>query len=140
MRYHSPMKSKPLTLAILVTGDVLVLGLFVLLGERDHAISDPQPVLRWLITTAEFALPWLIAAGVLGIYRAGLTTRGLLGRTVNAWLVAAPPGVLLRSVVNGSWVIASPFLIVTLCVGGAMLLLWHSAFAWLAHRRATSAA
>jgi hypothetical protein len=128
------MKSKPLTLAILVAGDVLMLGLFVLLGERDHAISDPQPVLRWFITTAEFALPWLIAAWALGTYRTELTTRTLLGKTVTAWLIAAPLGALLRSFVNGSGAIASTFLVVTLCVGGAMLLVWRVIYFWLARR------
>ena len=128
------MKSKPLTLAILIAGDVLVLGLFVLLGERDHAISDPQPVLRWLITTAEFVLPWLIAAWALGAYRADLSTRAFLGKTVTAWLIAAPLGALLRSFVNGSGAIASTFLVVTLCVGGIMLIAWHWIYALLALR------
>ncbi len=131
MRYHSRMKINPL---ILAAGDVLMLGLFVLLGERDHAISDPQPVLRWLITTAEFALPWLIAAWALGTYRAELSTRTLLGKTITAWLIAAPLGALLRSYVNGSGAIASTFLVVTLCVGVAMLLVWRVIYFWLARR------
>jgi hypothetical protein len=88
------MKSKPLTLAILAAGGVLVLGLFVLLGERDHAISDPQPVLRWLITTAEFALPWLITAWALGTYRADLSTRTFPGKTITAWLFVSGSGAI----------------------------------------------
>jgi len=127
------MKINPLVLA---AGDVLVLGLFVLLGERDHAISDPQPVLRWLITTAEFALPWLIVAWALGTYRAELSTRTLLGKTITAWLIAAPLGALLRSFVNGSGAIASTFLVVTLCVGGIMLIAWHWVYARLARKGA----
>lgn len=131
------MNSNPrINAAILATGDVLVIGLFVLLGERDHAISDPQPVLRWLITTAEFALPLLIAAWALGTYRAGLSTRALLGKTVTAWLIAAPLGALLRSFVNGSGAIASTFLVVTLCVGGLMLIAWRWIYARLARKGA----
>ncbi len=127
------MKINPLILAV---GDVLVLGLFVLLGERDHAISDPQPVLRWFITTAEFALPWLIAAWALGTYRADITTRTFLGKTVTAWLIAAPLGALLRSFVNGSGAIASTFLVVTLVVGGAMVIAWRWIYARLARKSA----
>ena len=126
--------------SILVVGDLVMLALFVFIGERDHAIADPQPILRWLITTGEFALPWLIAAWVLGAYRAKQTVRGLLARSLNAWLIAAPLGALLRSFVNGSGVIASPFLVVTLCVGGAMLLIWRWVFAWLWRTRTTRAA
>jgi hypothetical protein len=124
----------PMMPSILVIGDLLMLALFVFIGERDHAISDPQPVLRWLITTAEFVLPWLIAAWALGAYRAELTTRTFLGKTITAWLIAAPLGALLRSFVNGSGVIASTFLVVTLCVGGLMLIAWHWIYARLARR------
>ena len=135
LRYHSPMKSKPLTLAVLLAaGDFLMIGLFVLLGERDHAISDPQPVLRWLITTLEFALPWFIVAWLTGIYQTGHTTRTRLGKTITAWLIAAPLGALLRSFVNGSGAIASTFLVVTLVVGCALLLVWHAVYLWLARR------
>ena len=116
---------------VLLVGDVFVLALFVFLGETDHAIADPQPVLRLLVTTGEFALPWLIVAWVLGAYSAGLSARALLGRSLNTWLISAPLGVLLRSFVNGSEVIASLFLVVATCIGGAMLLAWRFIFAWL---------
>ncbi|HEY3341499.1 MAG TPA: DUF3054 family protein [Anaerolineae bacterium] len=129
-----------MSLALLAFGDVLMIGLFVLLGERDHAISDPQPVLRWLITSAEFALPWLIVSWLLGAYRLNWTTCSLLLQTINAWFIAAPLGALARSFVNGSGAIVSLFLVVALLVGGAMLLIWRWVFAWLMSRRATSTA
>jgi Protein of unknown function (DUF3054) len=137
---NSSLRVNQKMLASLVIGDVLMVGLFVLLGESDHAISDPQPVLRWLITTAEFALPWLIVSWMLGVYRLVWTTRSVLGRTLNAWFIAAPLGVLLRSFVNGSGVIVSLFLVVALLVGSAMLLIRRWVFAWLVSRRVTSAA
>jgi hypothetical protein len=125
------MKINPL---ILVTGDALMVGLFVLLGETSHAVSDPQPVLRWLITTLEFALPWFIVAWLTGTYQTGLSTRTLLGKMLTAWLIAAPLGALLRSFVNGSGAIASTFLVVTLIAGGALLLVWRGVYLWLARR------
>ncbi len=115
----------------LLVGDVLVLGLFVFLGERDHSIADSQPALRWAVTTGEFAVPWVIAAWVLGAYTPGLSVKALLGRSLNAWLIAAPLGVLLRSFVNGTDVIVSIFMVVAMCIGGVMLLAWRFLFTWL---------
>src|SRR5262245_22533563 len=118
---------------ILLAGDVLVLLLFVFIGQRDHSVADPQPVLRLLVTAGEFALPWVIAAWLLGAYPTdgAFTIRGLLARSLNAWLVAVPLGALLRSFVNGSGVILSPFLLVTLVLGGCFMLGWRLLFAWL---------
>jgi hypothetical protein len=129
------MNSNPrVNSAILAAGDFLMIGLFVLLGETNHAVADPQPMLRWLITTLEFALPWFIVAWLTGVYQTGHTTRTLLGKTLAAWLIAAPLGALLRSFVNGSGVIASTFLVVTLVVGCALLLVWRAVYLWLARK------
>jgi hypothetical protein len=125
---------------LLLIGDLLVLLLFVFLGQRDHNISDQQPVLRLLVTAGEFALPWVIAATLLGAYPTGpLPMKMLLGRTLNAWLVAAPLGALLRSFANGSGAILSPFLLVTLGLGGAFLLAWRLAYALVLRRQLRAA-
>ncbi len=118
-------------IAVLLVGDVLALALFVLLGERDHAIADPQPVLRWLVTTAEFAVPWVMVAFILGAYAQGLSLKTFIGRSVNAWFVAAPLGLLLRSFVNGEGVIISIFMVVAMCIGGCLLMAWRLIFRWL---------
>jgi hypothetical protein len=122
---------------IWLVGDVIALGLFVLLGERDHAINDAQPVMRWLLTTGYFLVPWLIIAWLVGAYphEDELPLRTLLARTLNAWWVAAPLGALLRSLVLGTGVILSPFLLVTLGIGSAFLLGWRTALILLRQMR-----
>lgn len=121
---------------ILFVGDILVILLFVFIGERDHAINDPQPLLRLLVTASYFALPWVIGAILLRAYdvQGTLSLRSMLVRTANGWLVAAPLGALIRSFANGSQVIASPFLVVVLLVGGMMLLLWRFIHALVTQR------
>jgi hypothetical protein len=80
-----------LTPMIFFAGDLIVLMLFVLIGQRDHSVDDPQPVL--------------------------------------------PLGALLRSFANGTGVILSPFLVVTLLVGATFLLAWRLGHALLLKRR-----
>ena len=122
---------------ILFAGDLVVLLLFVFIGQRDHSVDDPQPVLRLIVTTAYFALPWTIAALLLGGDRSEpAPLRRHIGLALNGWLIAAPLGALLRSFANGSGVILSPFLVVTLLVGATLLLVWRLAYALLLKRRA----
>lgn len=127
---------------ILLGGDMLVLLLFVFIGQRDHNIVDAQPLVRLLMTAGEFALPWVIAAWLLGAYPGGgtLTPRRLLARSLTAWLIAVPMGALLRSIVNGSGVIQVPFLLVTLGLGGCFMLGWRLLFALVLKNRTHVAA
>ena len=121
---------------LLAAGDVLALLLFVSVGQRDHDLVNPRfPLVGALGMTALFALPWLAAAWRLGALtraepRAALLS--FLGRALNAWLVAAPLGVLLRSLVLRRAVIPVSFLLAALAFGGLFLLAWRAAF-WLAH-------
>lgn len=122
---------------VLLIGDLVAMLLFVFIGQRDHSVADPQPVLRLIVTAGEFALPWVIAAFLLGAYPAGalpVTPARFLARSLNAWLVAAPLGALLRSFVNGSGVILSPFLLVTLGLGGAFILAWRLIYTLVVRR------
>ncbi len=126
---------------ILLAGDVLALLLFVFIGERNHNIADPQPVLRWLLTTGEFVLPWIIAAAILGAYPGddAISLRALFLRSLNAWLIALPFALVLRALVLGSDAIPVDFMIVALTVGGAFVLGWRLLFAlvwrYVANRR-----
>lgn len=112
---------------ILLTGDVSALLLFVFIGQSDHNVIDPQPLLRLLSTAAFFAVPYVIAAWLLRAYQP-VNTAAVLLCAANAWLVAAPLGALARSFVNGSGVILSPFLAVALGLGMLFILVWRVAF------------
>lgn len=117
---------------ILLAGDLLVLLIFTYIGQRNHDLIDPRhPILGLLLTTGEFALPWAVAGWLLGAFPGGdsLTIRPLLTRSLNAWLVAAPLGLLLRAYILGRAVIPTTFFSITLGLGGAFILGWRLAFA-----------
>lgn len=120
---------------LLIAGDVLALFLFVFIGQSNHELLDPaQPVAGLLLTTGVLALPWMIAGRWLGAFpgAAPSSVRTLMARSLNAWLVAAPLGLLLRAYVLGRAVIPTAFILAALGFGGAILLGWRLAFALIA--------
>ena len=125
-----PIKDRIFSL-ILPVGDVIALLLFMYLGQRDHNTIDPvHPVLSLLVLAAEFALPWIVAGWLLGAFpRRAFPGRGaVLARSLNAWLVAAPLGLLLRAFVVGRAVIPTLFMVVTIGLGGIFVIGWRLIF------------
>jgi hypothetical protein len=117
---------------VLLLGDLLALLAFVYAGQRDHDLVDPtQPLLGVLQTAAPFALAWLLAGWWLGAFNLDEIPafRPFLARSLNAWLVAASLGLLLRSYILGRAVIPTGFLAATLGFGGLFLLTWRLAYA-----------
>ena len=121
----------------LLVGDWLVLLLFVFIGQRDHAISGPGALPSLLNTAVSLGLPWTVAAFVLGAYRLRPDPgwRTWLGRTLNAWLVAAPLGLLLRALLRNQDAIPVIFILVATGIGGLMIVGWRALAYWLAARR-----
>jgi hypothetical protein len=110
---------------LLVIGDLLALILFVLVGQTDHGTVDKSnPLLGVLQASWEFALLWLLVGWPLNAFPQfeNWTTRDLLGRALLTWLVAAPLGLLLRSLVLSRLNIPTLFLAATL--GFGILFLW----------------
>src|SRR5438105_5231217 len=125
---------------LLVMGDVMVLILFVLGGQREHElINADNPLLGVAQTSAEFVVAWLLAAAWSGAFQrdAPPAWRAFMRRSVNAWLLAAPLATLLRALVLGRADIPTAFLIVVLLLGGALLLGWRLIYAivFVARRR-----
>ncbi|MBP8949471.1 MAG: DUF3054 family protein [Candidatus Promineofilum sp.] len=122
----------------LLVGDWLVLLLFVFVGQRDHAISGPGALPSLLNTAVSLGLPWTVAAFVLGAYRLRSDPgwRTWLGRTLNAWLVAAPLGLLLRALLRNQDAIPVIFILIAMSIGGLMMVGWRMVAYWLAARRA----
>jgi hypothetical protein len=119
---------------ILLAGDLIALTAFVAVGQRDHnLVNAANPVLGVLATAAEFGAPWAAAGWLLGAFRVGdregRPDIALLARSLNAWLVAAPIGILIRSYALGRAVIPTVFLVATLGFGGLFVLGWRVAFA-----------
>ena len=121
----------------LLAGDWLVLLLFVLIGQRDHAISGPGALPSLLNTAFSLGLPWTVAAFVLGAYR----LRPLpgwqvwLGRALNAWLVAAPLGLVLRALLRNQDAIPVIFILIAMSIGGLMIVGWRALAYWWVSRR-----
>lgn len=117
---------------ILVAGDLVALLAFVYSGQQSHEIADSTSALRpLLVTGSEFVVPWFVAGALLGAFPRGeaLTVRRLMARSLNAWLVAAPLGVLMRALLLGRAVIPTVFLIIAMGLGGAFVLGWRLVFA-----------
>ncbi len=120
---------------ILLTGDVIALLLFVFAGQRDHELVDPnQPVVGVILAALPFLPAWIVAGAWLGAFRFELDDHkgrpyAFLGRALNAWLVAAPIGIVLRALILGRAVIPTPFVIAATGFGGLFLLAWRVVFA-----------
>ena len=126
---------------ILLAGDLIALSLFVLVGQRDHETIDPtNPLLGMLPNVVAFAIPWSVAAGWLGALQWG-DHEGrpyrFFARTLNAWLVAAPLGLLLRSAFLGRAVIPTLFVVATFSFGALFLFAWRIGFAaiWMRQKQ-----
>lgn len=122
---------------ILLAGDWLALALFVFLGQVDHDVVDAG---RWLMQVAVLAAPWTVVALILDAHRLpeGGALRAFLSRSLLAWLVAAPLGLVLRAVVQGQATIVVAFMLVTMGLGGLFLLGWRTAFFFIHSRRSGS--
>jgi hypothetical protein len=118
---------------VLLVGDWLAIGLFVLLGQMDHGMFSAAGLPRLLQTTVVLAAPWTVVAALLGAYQVEPDARNkwrFLGRSLTAWLVAAPLALLLRAWLQGQAAIIVAFFVVTLMLGGAFVLLWRGLFGW----------
>lgn len=138
-RFLAGLVPEPRAALGLLAGDVLTLLLFVYIGQRDHELVDVEnPVRGVLLAALPFAIAWVGAALALGAYRvtaADLRPRVAFGRVLNAWLVAAPLGIVLRALWLDRAVIPTGFVLAALAFGGAMLLAWRGGFILLWRRR-----
>lgn len=122
--------------SIVMAGDWLALGLFVLIGQGEHELLATGGFTRWLTTTAVLALPWTAVALLLGAHKLPEppALRPYLARALTAWLVAAPLALILRAYLNGQATIVVIFLVITMALGGAFILAWRLLyFEW--HKR-----
>jgi hypothetical protein len=109
--------------AILLLGDLIAIGLFVAAGEIQHGRS----LAAGALTFAEFAAGWLLAAVVGGAYAADAVTSPLRAGLLagGGWLLGASLGQLFRAVIEPGFYIFPSFYLVSLGVGGALLVGWR---------------
>lgn len=118
---------------ILVVGDILALLLFVFIGQADHeTVSAENPIGGVIMTGAPFLAVWLVTAFLMGAYRAEvLTPRVMLTRSLTAWLIALPIGIVLRSLLLGRAVIPLGFALAAFAFGGLFVIVWRMLFVFL---------
>lgn len=130
---------------VLLLGDSLAAALFVYIGQRDHDLVDPvNPFWGVLQSTLMFVVPWVATGVWLGAFPkalavdAGRLDLGFLSRSLNAWLVTALLGLLLRSWLLGRAVLPTVFVVATVGFGGLFLVGWRVLLAlavWALSRR-----
>ena len=58
-----------------------------------------------------------------------------LGRALNAWLVAAPLGLVLRALLRNQDAIPVIFILIAMSIGGLMIVGWRALAYWWVSRR-----
>lgn len=127
---------------VLLSGDLVALYLFVLVGQLDHDLLPGTNPLWYTLTRAlPFIAVWLAAGWLLGAYwlpdRNNYMSqsrdwrplfRWLSARALHAWLIAAPAGLLLRALLLERATIPTLFFVATLGFGALFLLAWRLLF------------
>ena len=126
------MRSRNLQI-ILAAGDIIALLLFVFIGQADHQTNDANnPIGSLIFAGAPFLLAWLVTAFALGAYRAEvLTPRNMLTRSLTAWFIALPIGIVLRALLLGRAVIPTAFILVAFAFGGLFVIGWRMIFVFV---------
>lgn len=113
---------------LVIIGDAILLLAFAYGGEVAHELYFPDSlVLSVLHAALPFTLVWFPVAyllGALGNPRAE-RLRDILVRGLEAWLIAAPLGIVVRGWLINRAVIPMSFLLATYLLGSAFLLGWR---------------
>ncbi|MFO7680547.1 MAG: DUF3054 domain-containing protein [Chloroflexota bacterium] len=126
---------------LLLLGDLAAILLFVFIGQQDHATTDlNNPVYGLLKAAFPLLITWLVVALVTQAYPEAdeMTLRRLLIRGLNAWLIAAPLGLILRAFMFDRGGIPAVFMLLTLLVAGAFILLWRLLFGLVWRKKSES--
>ncbi|WP_330632262.1 DUF3054 domain-containing protein [Halocatena halophila] len=133
-RSSARIDRSPETLLVAL-GDLLLIGLFVLVGELRHwgleyLLANPM---RLVGTATPFLLGWIAGSLILGTYSrtARRTPKTATLYAAGTWLIAVVIGQTLRatSVFHGDFAIS--FALVSLAVGLVLLVPWRVLTTWL---------
>jgi hypothetical protein len=117
--------------AMVAVGDLLAIALFVGVGELTHGINPVLNPARFAGTLMPFYLGWLLVAGIGGLYTAAATgtVRAAVSRAIVGWVLAVGIAQGLRSTEMFPGNAAVTFALVSVLVGGTLLMLWRGAVA-----------
>ncbi len=117
----------------IVPGDVIVLVVLTIIGFASHSTLDETS--RLIVTTGGVLVAWAVVAPWFGAFRTETITRWTaVWRVALAWSVAAPVAGFLRGVIL-DLVVSPTFIVVTIAVNGAALVVWRLGFAAVYRRR-----
>jgi Protein of unknown function (DUF3054) len=132
----APATSRVRRGALLVAGDMLAFHAVTAIGLLSHGELTGLDGLPHLAEVAmPFAAGWFLAAPFVGAFRSDVIAlpRRMLVRTIVAWLIACPIGLLFWSLVRQRS-IQPAFAVVTFLTNLVVLLGWRGMFAFLAGR------
>ena len=112
-------------------GDAVMLLLFAFGGEVTHELFYPGSLILSVLHVAlPFLIVWFPAAYLLDVLddASAAQPKVWLYRTLGAWLIAAPLGIVVRGWLIGRDVIPTAFLLTTYGFGIALLLGWRLIF------------
>lgn len=114
------------TTALLLVGDVLCIALFATVGALQHPSPEPL-LLRVPEIAAPFLFGWLLVGSYAGVFDREVYTepRALVVAVGISWLGADLIGQILRAATSLRGSAAIAFFLVTLFVGGVLLLGWR---------------
>jgi hypothetical protein len=118
---------------LLVIGDLLCFLIFVALGRSSHGEASWFAAIPQIIITAlPFAAGWFLVAPFVGAFRHKILAqpRAMVIRTVLAWLIAWPVGMLLRGIFVDHGIPPLDFALVVLVFNMLLLLIWRWPFAF----------
>lgn len=124
--------TSPLT-AVVAIGDLLLIGLFVTVGEIQHGTPPWEFPARTIVTFATFLIGWVVVAFVGGLYTRDAWQFPLraVSWTTPAWIVAVLITMAIRAtpLVHGG--VQLTFVVVSMGVGLALLLPWRTLIAYV---------
>lgn len=117
-----------------IVGDAAVLIALTVAGFANHATLDAT--WRLFVTSLGALTAWALVAPWFGVLSTDVLTRPkAVWRVAWAWAIAAPVAGFLRAWVLGVNVSAT-FILVTIAVNGAALVIWRAVYAAMQQRRA----
>ncbi|WP_424003752.1 DUF3054 domain-containing protein [Haloarcula salina] len=122
--------------ALLAVGDLLAIGVFVAVGEFTHGINPFLNPGRFAGTLTPFLVGWALVAAIGGLYTSdGIGTfRAAVAKTFVGWILAVGIAQALRATELFPGNAALTFALVSVLVGGTLLVCWRSVAATLLHR------
>jgi|TARA_B100001971_G_C18168661_1_gene525764 hypothetical protein len=112
---------------LLITGDILILMAFMILGQLSHDMIPWKRPDRYLMGILPFFIGWLIAAPIIGAY-----SYDSLSSPINAakyaaiaWFFADLLAMLIRGLPFMPGGVAISFFLVSYFIGAIMLVSWR---------------